>query len=231
MHTSGMRLRFLAGAAGLLFVLASDLPYPGDLLPKARAQAAEFSSQETLATLLQKGELTLVENRPDGKLKQVTAIAVIHRPAQEVWTRLLDYSSFVSWMPKVKESSIVRQQGNTTDVQWEIEVPGPNYRYMARNTPDPATLTLTQQQVSGALKGSRWSWQLVSQSPETTLVFRTVSTNVTDESWIARQIDDESHTLSYGINVTSSLLEVRALRRVMEQPKSEQPKSEQPKSQ
>lgn len=185
------------------------------------SRAAGFSEQESLTSLLSRGELTLVESKPgkksgqDGGLKQVTSIANIKAPVEAVWAKLIDFPAYTVWMPKVTECTPTRTEGNQVDVQWNIDVPGPNYRYLTRNVLDKAHFRIEQSQLEGALKGSHWSWQLIAQG-DSTLVYRTAFTNVTDESWLARQLDDESHTLSYGINVSTGLLEVRALRRVME---------------
>lgn len=180
------------------------------------AEPVPFSAQETLNTLVQKGDLTLLETNSDGTLKQVTAMALIKAPIEVVWQKLGDYQAYLNWMPKVKTAIILKKEGVITQTKWEIEVPGPNYTYVVDNIENKSLYTIKQKQVSGALKGSHWGWQLVAISSDTTMVFRSVFTNVTDESWIVRQVEDESHTLSYGINVSSSLLEVKALKRVLE---------------
>jgi ribosome-associated toxin RatA of RatAB toxin-antitoxin module len=187
------------------------------LLPGlAPAQSAPFSSQETLVSLLQKGELTLIETKADSSLKQVTAIALVKAPISEVWERLVNYPAYLKWMPKVAEATVLSRQGSQVDVQWEVEVPGPNYRYVVRNQEDREHYVLHQKQHAGALGGSFWTWQLVALDADRTLVYRSSFTNVTDESWIAKQLEDDSHTLSYGINTSSALLEVKAVRRAAE---------------
>ena len=184
------------------------------LLPGvSTSQTAPFSNSETLLSLLGKGELALVESRGDSSLKQVTAIAVVSAPIDVVWARITDYAAYQSWMPKVGAVTVLKTEGNTQQIDWDIEVPGPNYKYTMQSVADKSTWTVKQKQIGGALKGSFWGWQLVSQGANSTLVFRTTFTNVTGESWIATQLDDENQTLNYSINISSALLEVKAVSR------------------
>lgn len=179
------------------------------------ADAAPFSSDVDLDTLLKQGELVLTESNNDGTLKRVTAISVVRASPQAVWDRLVAYEAYQSWMPKVGAVVVQKREGPLAEIQWEVEVPGPNYVYTMRSTEDQASWMIRQEQIAGSLAGSHWSWQLIPRGDKT-LVFRTAFTNVTDESWIAKQLDDQSHTLSFSVNVSSCLLEIKALRRAAE---------------
>lgn len=206
------RLRGILGAAAIAAV-AFSLGAGLDLAQGAIQ--APFRVDESLASLLNRGELILTESNPDGTLKQATAIGRVNAPVDAVWARLVTYEGYPGWMPKVGALEILEAAEGRHVLKWDVEVPGPNYRYTMRSVEDRAARVIQQDQIAGSLGGSHWSWQLVPQG-EQTLVYRSAYTNVTDESWVAKQLDDSAHTLSFGVNVTTCLVELRALRAAAE---------------
>ena len=69
-------------------------------------------------------------------------------------------------------------------------------------------------QVSGALSGSAWEWRLTDEG-SSTLVERVARSNVVDSNWILRQVEDANHTLDYGVNTASALVELRGLTKAL----------------
>lgn len=168
-------------------------------------------------TLLDRGELTLLETWPDGRLKAATAIARIDQPVEVVWAKLVDWDAYESWMPQVEEATRVSGDATTAVVDWNLAVVGPNIRFRARYALDPVARTVKGEWVSGALRGSTWEWRLEADGAST-LVYRSVRSNVVETNWIVAQVEDSSHTLDYGINVATGIVEVRGLKAALARP-------------
>lgn len=168
-----------------------------------------------LDDMLARGEVSLVESGPDGKLEQVTTLSRIHAPASEVWAKLVDFDDYRNWMPQVAKSKVVERADATITVDWGIKVPGPNATFRATYDLDEAAHKVTATGVSGAVKGGTWEWLLTDEG-ETTLVTRTTYASAVIDNWIVRQFDDEAHTLELGLNAASPIIEVRGLKAAVE---------------
>lgn len=176
--------------------------------------SAPASAADGLDALLARGEVTLLETRPDGRLRQVTAIGLVEAPVDVVWAKLTDFAAYESWMPQVADSTVVSTEGNTVVVDFSVAVVGPNVNFRQKLTLDPATRVIRGEWVDGALKGSRWEWRLEPRG-EHTLAHRVLFTNVVDTNWIVRSVEDENHTLEYGINVATGVVEMRGLKKAL----------------
>lgn len=172
--------------------------------------AASLSGE--LDTWLARGEVTVFETKSDGQLRQVTNITDLPAPVDVVWTKLTDFDSWETWMPQVADCQVVAVNGNTLDVAWNVQVIGPAVKFTGRYTLDRASWTIRGVWLDGALEGSYWDWRLVPVGNHTRL-YRTSFTNAVTDNWLLRQLDDEAHTMEYGINAASGFLEVRALKR------------------
>jgi ribosome-associated toxin RatA of RatAB toxin-antitoxin module len=169
---------------------------------------------DRLDDLLARGEVTLLETKPDGRLREVTAIALVKAPVDAVWAKLTDFAAYEQWMPQVADSTVVSAEGDVIVVDFSISVVGPNVNFRERHTLDPATRTIRGEWVSGALAGSRWSWRFEARGAHT-VVYRTLYTNVIDTNWIVRQVENENHTMEYGINVATGVVELRGLKKAL----------------
>jgi hypothetical protein len=169
-----------------------------------------LSHAGSLDALLARGEVSLLETWPDGRLKAATAIALVHAPIDAVWTKLVGWGEYVHWMPQVTKSEVVSLESNVAVVDWTLAVVGPNINFRGRYEQDPVAHRITGTQVSGALSGSNWEWRLEPAGADT-MVYRSVRSNVVETNWIIKQVEDENHTLDYGINVATGIVEVRGL--------------------
>lgn len=166
---------------------------------------------EDLSALLSRGEVNLLETFADGRLRQVTTMALVRAPVDKVWATLIDFASYDLWMPQVSRADVMQQDGNVIEAEWAISVVGPDVTYRGKYTLDPTSYSITGTWVSGALQGSRWDWKLDSTAAGT-IVKRTVRVNVVDSNWVLRQFEDENHTLDYGLNSSVGVVEVRGLK-------------------
>ncbi len=171
----------------------------------------------SLDGLLARGEVSLLETYPDGRLKQVTAIARLPVTMDRVWAVLTDYASYETWMPQVRDSTVAGTEGGRTLVDWTVAVVGPDVKFRQSIAADRAAGTIRATHAGGAMPGSTWSWQLSSEG-DRTLVERTVRVNVVDSNWFVKQVEDEHHTLDYGINSAVGVVELRGLARKLAAP-------------
>ena len=163
---------------------------------------------------LARGEVSVFETQPDGHLRQVTDIIDLPAPTETVWNKLVDFETWPSWMRSVSQAKIVGRTGDAVDVQWEIAVVGPAVRFTGRYTLDKPGWAIRGVWTEGALQGSYWNWRLEPHGA-TTRLYRTSYTNAVADNWLLRQLDDQGHTLEYGINAASGFLEVSALKRAL----------------
>ena len=166
------------------------------------------------ATLLERGPIVSIEQSPDGKFKQCTALARIDAPIERVWQVAIDYKEYHSFMPKVVASDVIHEEPNVVDVKFEIDVPGVNTKYVMRHTLHPETHTVEMNWVKGDLKGSHWLLHLESTPDGKTLMsYSGASKNF---SSILESLEDSQQTISVGVNVSSALTVVKALKQQAE---------------
>lgn len=178
------------------------------------AQVHPLSPTDDLSVMLRQGEVNLLETWPDGRLKQATSIAFIPAPAEKIWAVLVDFERYEEWMPQVVEA---RESGRTEAmvvVDWRIAVVGPDVQLRTRYTMDMASWTIQGNWESGALSGSAWSWRLIPVEGGTK-VYRSLRVYAVDSNWVLKQVEDEHHTLDYGLNSSVAVIEVRGLKRRM----------------
>jgi ribosome-associated toxin RatA of RatAB toxin-antitoxin module len=178
------------------------------------APAAPAGAEE-LASLLARGPVALVETRADGHVDRVTALAHIDAPPDRVWSTIVDFGSYVAWMPQVEGSTVTSQTDHTTVVDWSIATPGPNVTFTASYALDPVNRTVAGTWVAGALEGSHWDWQLVPDGSGT-LVYRTCFSSAVSDNWLLKQFDDSAHTLELGLNAATPIVELKALQQALE---------------
>jgi len=189
------------------------------LSPAARA--------DTLDSLLARGEVVLVETQPDGHLKQVTGISRVEAPAAEVWAKLVDFAAYPEWMSNCAKAEVTEQGENYAVVDWSVRVPGPNVKFSGRYDYDPETWTIIGTHTGGALEGSHWEWRLVSDGDQT-VMYRTVFSNVVADNWLVRQFEDEHHSMEFGLNAATPVIELIAVKNAFATPVEEETTSPAP---
>jgi len=128
----------------------------------------------------------------------------------------VNFEAYAEWMPAIAKVDV--QEGSTDTVKtvdWGIQVPGPNVQFTGKYTINEADHTIKGVWASGALEGSHWDWELKDEGGKT-LVYRTTFSNVVMDNWIVRQFDDEWHSLEYGLNAATPVLEAKALKERIE---------------
>ncbi|MDD5224047.1 MAG: SRPBCC family protein [bacterium] len=74
----------------------------------------------TLESILQRGEIVVVDETTKGDIPWLVAAgAIINAPPEEVWKTLSDFSRFPEWVPQT-EKAISKVTGNRVDVDYTI---------------------------------------------------------------------------------------------------------------
>lgn len=173
-------------------------------------------SQIDLAPQLEKGPLVLVEEGKGGKFGQATGFILVNAAPEQAWALITKFEEYKNFLPKVTESEVKRRTEKDVDLHVTIEVPGPDTDYVVRYTPDHAAKEITGTWVSGDLKGSRWFWKVEAAPGGKTLLTHTLAAK--NFSGIAQAVEDETQTVTVGVNVGSVLAALKAVKRKAEAP-------------
>ena len=198
----GPRLR-RARAAGLLGLALA-------LAPAALAQAPD-----RLDRMLERGPVLVVERDPSGALRRVVGTALIDAPAEEVWELLTRVQEYPDWMDDVRAVQLLSVRGDVHELEVLLRTPGPDLSYRAELQVDRSSWSIRGRATSRNLAGSAWDWILEPQGERTLVHRRSYSTALTDH-WVLKQFPDQLHVLHLGINATTPLIELEALRRAVE---------------
>lgn len=179
------------------------------------APAVALGADQSLAPLLERGPVVLVEDAAEGGFRQATAIIEVHAPPEVVWRTLLAMDRFKEFVPKITVSDVTHRTAASFDVHLVYDLPGPDTDYRARMVIDEAARELRGSWLEDDLRGSSWSWRVVANGPGTTLLFHTV--RVKNFSPLLQQVEDDQQTVTVGVNVSSALSTVKALKRRSEE--------------
>jgi len=168
-----------------------------------------------LAPFLARGELSFVESKKNGKLKQVTVIGLINAEPHRVWSALTDYDHYAEFIPSVVEATVIKREGADVVVEYEIEVPGSNVEYTRRHRHFPKKrIEIWLEDEEGDIQTGGWRWEIISHAGgKKTILVHTAYYNVAESSWILRQFLKSNPTTEHGLNVASAQVGVRAMKK------------------
>ncbi len=170
--------------------------------------AAPLARADELSTLLEVGPLVRMETHKDGKLREALAIADVNASADEVWRVLNDFEAYRSFMPRMKELK-VSKQGNDSLLEITLDTPFMATRYTNRMTPDIDKRVLRVANVSGDLSGTRFTWRVVALGDRARIYHSGIVKNF---SSVAESMEDESQSITIGVNVASLLQAIKAIK-------------------
>jgi len=169
---------------------------------------------DSLIPLLRKGELSLVQSRPDGSLEQVASIVLIDAPLKKVFDTITDYAAYKNFLPNVVRSEIIYKDADHTDVSFEIDVPIKNIHYTLRYRTN-GKCVIEIELVKGDIKTGAYRWDLFDTDDGTVVIYTTV-TDVSETSWIMKKLIDSQPTIEHAANVAAGILTVKAVKKEAE---------------
>jgi ribosome-associated toxin RatA of RatAB toxin-antitoxin module len=180
----------------------------------ARADDSKDSAA-ALKPYLEKGELLLVETKPDGTLGQTTSFASVAAPSDLALETLLDYESYPTWVPRVVKIGVKRPEADTFDVAYELDAPGKNYKYTIRFKVDREKRVIDGSWLAGDMKDGHWTWKFEPQDGKTIVTY-VFTGDVSGQSRLLQALDDSQKTLSSGLGLASSFIMAKAAKTEIE---------------
>jgi hypothetical protein len=165
--------------------------------------------------MLARGPLVTVERGLDGRFLRCKVLVHIRAPPARVWAAMTDFPRMKEFIPRLLKSDVLRTDGSTTDVAFEMDTPGTNSRYVLRHLAHPDSLELDISWVSGDLRGASWHYRVAPAADGGTLLL--YSGNAGHFSSVIESLEDGQQTLTLGINVGAALSTVNALQAHVEQ--------------
>lgn len=192
----------------------------------ASAKATEVSRQvesrraaidpDTIAKLLERGELALVESNPDGTAGQIVIFSRISAPPAQVFDVVIDVESYSKFMKSVIGNKIIKRQGDMFAYEWELDVPIFNLkgvRGMRGRRPD----LIEVRGISGNFRESKERWELypLDGGKKTLAVFYR-SVDVQSAGLIVKTMVSLEPSMEHGLNLAAGFVFIRDIRRRIE---------------
>lgn len=174
--------------------------------------ASSAMAQTDLKPLLDRGPLVLVEEGSGGKFGQATAIAYVAAPPEKVFQTAMDMAKYTEFVPKVSTSEVTPTEGkpNEFDAHFVLDVPGPDTDYTIHFVKDDAKREAKGTWLKGDLKGSKWVWKVEKAADGNSVVTHTLV--IKNFSSLLSSVDDEQQTMTVGVNVSSALAAIKAVK-------------------
>jgi len=169
---------------------------------------------DSLIPFLKKGELSLVQSKPDGTLEQVASMVLIDAPLKKVFDTITDYATYKSFLPNVVKSDIVYKDADHTDVSMEVDVPIKNIHYTLRYRTNGKSV-IEIELVKGDIKTGAYRWDLIDTDDGTLVIYTTV-TDLSETSWIMKKLISSQPTIEHAANVATGILTVKAVKKEAE---------------
>jgi ribosome-associated toxin RatA of RatAB toxin-antitoxin module len=171
--------------------------------------------------LLAEGPIAQVRYDAAGKFKEAVGITFIKASPEKVWEVMTDLERYVEFMPQLVDMKVISRVGNVVETSQEVEVPIRNARYTIRNELDNENHKMKITFVKGSIKGGNWSYELKPLNDGTLIYYHC---NTILPGYVTT-LEDESKTMTIGVNVATAVAVVKAFKNTVEKgypPKKEE---------
>jgi len=185
----------------------------------------------TLARLIADGQIMIVRENPNGRLKNITSGILINRPLQTVYNTVSDYGNYAKFMPSTDECVVVADNGNIKDVRYKINFKFLIFKFTAVYTlrtflkpPNEITWKLVAS-VKNKIKQSVGSWRLLPvNGGKQTAAFYSIYSDISNVVPGLGSFINREPSMEVAINASTCLLVLKAVKHRSENPAWEQPK-------
>jgi len=186
----------------------------------------------TLARLIADGQIMIVRENPNGRLKNITSGILINRPLQTVYDTVADYGNYTKFMPSTDECEVVADNGNVKDVRYKINFKFLIFKFSAVYTlrtyfskaPNEITWKLLSSE-KNKIKQSVGSWRLIPvNGGKQTAAFYSLYSDISNVVPGLSSFINREPSMEVAINASTCLLVLKAVKHRSENPAWEQPK-------
>jgi ribosome-associated toxin RatA of RatAB toxin-antitoxin module len=208
------RLRRKVALLITAFLLASG----GRALAAVPLRTLPVEASLRLERLAGRGELALIESRPDGTLRQITIYTVVDAPVDKVEYVVAHPKEYPDFVPNVVKSDIVGSTGEGgLFYEWELDVPLVNLKGTSKVSFEPAPRTgaapsVHIETVRGDVPNGTWEWQFLPASGGRTLLAYHGYADVRHSSWFLKKLIQHNKTIEHGALLASGIVFVKAVK-------------------
>ena len=180
---------------------------------RAGGQPAPLRQNEllALAPLLARGQVTIVDSRPGGRLRQATVVEAVEAPAADIFAAVSNPAGYPKLIRAMDKVVIHSSDDKAVDFSWNIgfSVFGLTSRNRMTRTDDGVLVEAS----GGELNGAKWRWQIVPTAPGRTVVAYHGFANLRKSTSILEQTLRREPYLEHGLVAGSNMVMLRAIRR------------------
>jgi ribosome-associated toxin RatA of RatAB toxin-antitoxin module len=163
-----------------------------------------------LTPFLERGELSLIESKKDGSLRQITMMTVVDAPPAAVYSVVATPDRYPEFVPNMSKSRVTRRGRGVALVDWELEVPlnnleGTNIYRFGQDYIDIEA-------VSGDLPEGHWRWEIHPTPGGRSVVVVYVYTDVRRASWIMRQLVKRHRSAEHASVLSAATVFMKSLK-------------------
>jgi hypothetical protein len=191
-------------------VLALALPWASRWAHAAPVSLAPLD-RATLVSLdgaARRGELALVESKPDGTMRQVSMIVFVRAPAAAVRALVADVGGYVRFVPNLKRADFRQENGRWVN-DWKLELPISSFSGRDEYELEPAPLGVIRFHSLESL--ATYEWQFVPVDGGCLLV-ETGYTDVLHANRFVRAFVARIPSLEHGLALAAQYMLVSAIK-------------------
>ncbi len=175
------------------------------------------ASPMALESMLQQGQLIVVDNPKPGQPQFVTVVVLFNAPIKKVFSTITDYKDYSGRIPQTTEVRVVKRDGNVWDVSYKVEfkfsIITEHADYTLKEVLEPPTV-ITWTRIAGNLDRVEGSWRLLpADNGEKTIGFYRVYSDISSMGFLVRYMLEQQPVLSTAISTSSALVYAKAMQK------------------
>ncbi len=163
-----------------------------------------------LQPLLERGEVILIEAKPDGRLARAAILKLAEAPADAVLDVVADMESYTRFIPNLVKAEVLRTDGAVSEIAWEIEVPFVNLSGVNRVV-DDRPRSIRYRPIRGRLREAMFRWEAIPLSAGRSVVAHYLAADVGDASWFLREFIEARPSVEPGAVVSTGLVLMKSV--------------------
>ena len=170
--------------------------------------------------LASRGELALIESKPDGTLRQVTIYTLVNAPPEKCEYVVSHPKEYPDFVPNVVKSDLAGQiDGGKGGLfySWELDVPLVNLKGISRMTfgAPPAAgagRRVHVETIAGAVPNGTWDWDFLPAQGGKTIMGYHGYADIRRSSWFLKKIIEHNKTIEHGAFLASGIVFVKSVK-------------------